>query len=86
MNIGDFFIGLINSAIDGLCDAGETLIGLLPVSPFQALSNSDVSGYISGLNWIIPIGTMLSIVQAWALAIGLYYVVAVALRWLKAIE
>jgi len=62
------------------------VINLLPDSPFSVLDNSAVAGYIGYLNWIIPIESMVAILQVWTVAIASFYVLQAILRWVKAIE
>lgn len=65
------------------------VLSFLPDSPFlvlQNMSNSDMYQWIKWLNWFIPINTFVSIMEAWLVGIGLYYIYQIVLRWLKAIE
>jgi len=84
--MGNFLIGMLNEIIKGLASALNLIFSLLPTSPFQLVSNSGVGNFLNNLGWIIPVSQILSILQAWATAIGIYYVVQVGLRWIKAIE
>lgn len=75
-SIGDLIRNIISSVLD-----------LLPSSPFQALQRSiDVSPFMGALNWIVPFGTFVSILQAWLTAIAVWYVWRLVLRWVKAVE
>ena len=59
------------------------LIAILPVSPFQAVIESIGSTpYLSYLNWFFPVGRCLTVLMAWASAIGLFYGIAWILRQL----
>lgn len=65
------------------------VLSFLPDSPFlvlQNMSNSEIYQWIKWLNWFIPINTFVSIMEAWLVGIGLYYIYQIVLRWLKAIE
>ena len=65
------------------------VLSFLPDSPFlvlQNMSNSNMYQWIKWLNWFIPINTFVSIMEAWLVGIGLYYIYQIVLRWLKAIE
>lgn len=84
--MSNFIIGMLNVIIKAIGTVISFLTGLLPTSPFQAIDNSSVGEFLNGLAWIIPIPQIISILQAWVLAVGLYYVVQIALRWAKAIE
>jgi hypothetical protein len=78
---------------DALSAAGVSFItkilGFLPDSPFlllEDLSNTDFYTWIQFLNWFIPIGTFVSILEVWVAGICVYYVYQIALRWVKAIS
>lgn len=62
------------------------LLALLPTSPFQDFIGQ-LSGlpYLSYLNWFFPVGRVLAVMSAWLLAIGLFYLYSVAMRWVKLI-
>lgn len=81
-----FLIDFINLIIRGIGVAIGLVVGLLPPSPFQLIDNSPISEFIGGFNWIIPISSMVTILSAWVLCIGVYYVIMLVLRWVKAID
>lgn len=59
----------------------------LPDSPFQMLAaNESVNSVIGYLNYFIPISFMISTLQLWLVAVGIFYVYQAILRWTKAIE
>ena len=65
------------------------VLSFLPDSPFlvlQNMSNTDMYKWIKWVNWFIPISSFISILEAWLVGIGLYYLYQIVLRWLKAIE
>ncbi len=82
----NLLVTFINFLIKSLGYLLNIALGLLPNSPFQYVSNLSVSNYITGLMWFIPIGSILSILQLWLVAIAIYYIVMVFLRWVKAID
>ncbi len=84
--LGNWVIQIINILIRGLAGLLDMLLMILPTSPFNWAFNDTVSSYFGQLNWIIPINQMLAIFEVWLGAIIIYYVVQVALRWVKAIE
>ena len=83
-----FFINLINALIRGLGAVLAFAFGFLPNSPFQKyiVQNDLIKPYIGYVNYFVPVAEMLVIFEAWCLAIGIYYVIQIVLRWLKAIE
>lgn len=85
--MGNFIVEMINALISGLASALSTIILILPDSPFEAMNNLTLDNvFLEGLMWIIPINHIISFLQAWVGAIAVYYIVMIALRWLKAIE
>lgn len=74
-----------NLLISGIGALGTSLIDLLPDSPFNVLNEIQIP-YLEALNWLIPVNFMVSVLSYWVFAIGLYYVVSVALRWVKIIQ
>lgn len=66
-----------------------SILQLLPESPFVVLDNlsqTEFYEWIQYLNWFIPINTFISILEAWLVAIGIYYIYQIVLRWVKAIQ
>lgn len=65
----------------------EWVLSLLPTSPFTEFINacSDIP-YLGWLNWFIPVGQMIAIGEAWLVAIGLFYMYSIVLRWIRAID
>lgn len=62
------------------------VLQFLPDSPFAGyideLTNVEWLPYI---NWFVPVGTMLGIATAWGVAIGVFYVYQMILRWAKVV-
>ena len=86
MGFGTWFNGIWDSIMNAIHIAGMAIIALLPASPFNALSNADVSGYMGWLNWLVPVGQMVSVLELWGAAIAVYYIYVVILRWIKAVQ
>lgn len=86
--IADFVIFLINNIISIVSDVLNSIFGLLPNSPFN-MDNIDISAiseYVSYLNWILPLDNILIITMSWLVAISIYYVYQIIMRWIRAIE
>lgn len=81
------FKGFVNTLIAYISKFAITLLNILPNSPFQAsiekVAESDTLGT---LDWAIPFTTFFSIGLTWTVAVAVYYVISVALRWVKAID
>ena len=84
--MGNFIIDILNWIISSLGSVLSFCINLLPNSPFKAINNSSVIKYLNGLNWIIPFGAVLSILELWLTCIIAYYIYSAILRWIKLIE
>lgn len=65
----------------------NAVLSLLPRSPFvSVLESMDKLPYLGYLNYFVPIGTFISIGQAWLVAIGIFYLYSIILRWIRAIQ
>ncbi|MCL2717165.1 MAG: hypothetical protein FWE14_00060 [Lachnospiraceae bacterium] len=77
-------LGTLNSAIDSVL---ELALGVLPKSPFtEHIDNLARLPYLGLLNWFVPVGAFLAIGTSWLVAIGIFYVIKIVLRWIKAIS
>lgn len=83
----DIFTNIFNALANLVMKFFNALLSLLPQSPFVAfLDAMEKWEFLKTLNWIVPIGTFISIGTAWLTAIGVYYAWSVVLRWIKAVE
>ena len=65
----------------------NNILNILPTSPIVYLqSDSTVNKYLGYVNFFIPVYLWISILETWLIAIGIYYVIRVILRWLKMSE
>lgn len=65
----------------------QSLINLLPDSPFQYLQQTpEINQVLRWINWIIPIEYILSTMVAWLTCITVYYTWSIVLRWIKAVD
>jgi len=85
--LADMFIKIINMIITAIGAIINTVFSLLPDSPFLSIQLESIdSGLIRALNWIIPVQTILTIFGASLIAVSVYYLYQIILRWIKAIE
>lgn len=71
---------LVNSVV-------SIVLILLPKSPFVYLAViPEVNQFLGWFNYFIPVSSMLSVAAPWLSAVGIYYGLSAALRWLKTIE
>lgn len=62
------------------------LIALLPSSPFTALVNSISSiPYLKYLNWFFPVTECIALVEAWLIAIAVFYLYRVIMSYIHLI-
>ena len=59
---------------------------VLPDSPFNLLDMTPISGYLTSINYFVPVSYMLSLLSAWTAAILTYYGYQCIMRWAKAVE
>ena len=78
-------VWLINQLIKALGKIGESMVNILPPSPFLIVERIEIP-YLNYLNWIIPVDEMVVILMYWVSAIAIYYIVQVILRWVKIIR
>lgn len=64
----------------------NTICSLFPPSPFTIAQNSAFSGFIAKINYFVPVYEFVSIMEAWLVAVTVYYAIAIVARWLKAID
>lgn len=64
----------------------EALLQVLPHSPFQQYIDQFRSlPYLGWLNWFFPVGSCLTVMAVWLVAVGLFYLYSILMRWLKII-
>lgn len=80
--LGLFFQKIINIVSAAL----GALVGLLPNSPFTFVANSQFADLVAKINFFIPIYEFMAILQAWLVAVGVYYLYSIFARWVKAIQ
>lgn len=82
--------GILITAFNGfiklLAKALDIIFFMLPDSPFKNIDNSPIVEFLGYLNYLIPIPEILGVLTLWCTAIGIYYLVQIALRWIKVID
>lgn len=87
--LANLLISVINYIILTIGFLIGSLIDLLPSSPFIDIIEDihlPIQKYLSALNWLIPFDKIIVILGYWTMAITLYYIISIGLRWVKAIE
>lgn len=78
-----------NALSGALVGFAVSVVELFPESPFvvlDTLAKSEYYEWLQMLNWFIPVGTFLSILETWLVGVGIYYIYQIVLRWIKVIE
>lgn len=83
--IATFIMNIINLIISMLAKIANLALMLLPPSPFNVINEIEIP-FLESLNWVIPISFFINLLTYWTLAIGLYYVLQVVLRWIKVVD
>ena len=80
---------MFDALSDALVSFAVSVIELFPASPFvvlDQLSNTEVYEWLRMANWFVPVGTFVSILEAWLMCVAVYYGYQIVLRWIKVIE
>jgi hypothetical protein len=76
-------IGIINALISKVGIVLAAVLALLPDSPFNWTYGLD-SGWIGNMNYILPFSQAVAHLEAYILAVIVYYGIRIVLRWVKA--
>jgi len=88
-SIPEFFGNLIGGAADKLNGALDTLSSFCPFNGVIDYLHGGVDGapdWLRALNWFVPMGQIMTMLEAWGAAILVWYGASIALRWIKAVE
>ncbi|WP_295761238.1 hypothetical protein [uncultured Oscillibacter sp.] len=80
---------MFDALSDTLVSFAVSVIELFPASPFTVLDeigNSEVYEWLRMVNWFVPVGTFVGILETWLAGVAIYYVYQIVLRWVKVIE
>lgn len=70
-----------------LAKFGNMILTALPKSPVQQfLGSFEDLPYLGYLNWFIPISSIIIVLEAWLVAIAVFYLYSMILRWIRAID
>ncbi|MCL2081003.1 MAG: hypothetical protein FWH16_02770 [Oscillospiraceae bacterium] len=85
--MGDWIIGFLNGLIESIGSGINSVFSGIPdLCPFHSFQNTLDNELLATLNWFVPISEMIVMLELWLVAIALWYVVSIALRWFKAIQ
>ena len=86
VNVAQWLLQGWNWFSEQLAQSSQFVIGLLPDSPFRLLSYTPIEPYLSVMNYFIPFDFMLSTLEAWCIAIAVWYSYKSMLKWSNAVE
>lgn len=77
---------IFNTLKNFLINTINVFLALLPDCPFESYisATADIQ-MLKYINWFIPVQDFIVIGQAWLVAIGIFYLYQVILRWLKVV-
>lgn len=76
----------LNALIKALGYTLEKLFFFLPDSPFRSFVDSFDTSMFAPLSHVLPVAQMAAVFQAWIVAVGIYYMYTIILRWFKVVE
>lgn len=76
----------VQALLDAIVVVLNFVAGIFPNSPFTIIEHSDFGDLLSQINFFVPVYEFISLMEAWLVAIALYYAVSTLARWVKTIE
>lgn len=77
-------ISILNGIINAMGDVLLIMLGLLPESPFNYVYNIN-SEWLANINYLFPIVQAVAHLEAFLLAVIVYYGIRIVLRWIKVV-
>lgn len=72
--------------LDALVLVANAVAALFPPSPFVIIKHTGFEDLIAKINYFLPIYEFVSVLEAWLVAVAVWYAISVVARWIKAIE
>lgn len=80
------FGSLINGLQNFVINAVNVFLALLPDCPFEAyIEQTKQIDALKYINWFVPVSDFITIGEAWLVAIAVFYLYQIVLRWIKVI-
>ena len=77
----------VQGILDGLGFVLVEVYSFLPRSPFTSFNSVAIDNqYLQWLAWIVPISEIIVVLQAWIVAVAMFYAYMVILRFVRSIE
>ncbi len=88
--LANILSGVLYALLNAILAIVTTLLDLVfavfPPSPFSIISSAGFEDILAEINYIFPLSECVTILEAWVIAVGVYYLYMVVARWVKAIE
>lgn len=84
-----FFKGLsafLQVLIDLIALSAKFVFSVLPPSPFTFIKHIGFGDLLAQVNYFVPVYEFVVIVEAWLVAVGVFYVYSLWARFVKAVE
>lgn len=86
MDITALWSGLYNNIVNIVTTLAQSVLNLLPRSPFaDAINAWNPPQFLGWLAWFFPVRAILSIIALWLTAVTAFYLVSIIARWIKLI-
>lgn len=82
----DVFSDIWNWLCDSLYNLLESVIDLLPDSPFKMLESTPIAEYLPYINYFVDFAFIVNTLSLWLIAVAGYYTYSSILRAAKAID
>ena len=76
----------VQALLDAVVVVLNFVAGIFPNSPFTIIEHSGFGDLLSQIKFFVPVYEFISLMEAWLVAVALYYAVSVLARWVKTIE
>ena len=76
----------VQALLDAIVVVLNFVAGIFPNSPFTIIEHSGFGDLLSQINFFGPVYEFISLMEAWLVAVALYYAVSTLARWVKTIE
>lgn len=75
---------MLNWLIELFNAFADVVLSVLPSSPFLPVINYlEGLRFLNYLNWLVPVGDMLTVMTYWLSCIAIFYCFSIVLRWVK---
>lgn len=76
----------VQALLDAVVVVLDFVAGIFPNSPFTIIEHTGFGDLLAQINFFVPVYEFISLMEAWLVAVALYYAVSTLARWVKTIE